>query len=244
MSTAGQLAYLRAHLGMAEAPPHSNRVPVWDEYAAIYGAAAVAGQGDAWCGALVACALHAGGWKPPADFVSVWAIEDWGRARGRYTPGAAGVAAGDVLILDGHGQHTGTATGPMTSGLVPTIEGNEGDAVRALLRPAELVIGRVRVRDLLGDIGPIRLHPVSEDVDMQLAAGSTGKSVALYQRCLTAWGAPWGMRLCPSGADGVYGPETVAAVKAYQLAADLPQTGTIDGLVAAQLVRYEPRRPA
>ena len=79
-----------------------------------------------------------------------------------------------------------------------------------------------------------------------------GNSVALYQRALLAWaertgklagvqpdksGSLW-QRALHWGADGDFGGTTVEMVEAYQKAADLPVTGSLDGVTTSNLVRY------
>ena len=62
----------------------------------------------------------------------------------------------------------------------------------------------------------------------QLAPGATGNAVQqLQQRLLAA-----GIRV-PGGADGVYGPATAKAVRSFQVARQLPATGTVDAWTAA-----------
>lgn len=75
---------------------------------------------------------------------------------------------------------------------------------------------------------------IGEETEMVLKLGDSGNAVKLFQRTLNAQGAGGGM-----AADGIYGTATEAAVKRYQLAANLPQTGEIDGITGALLSRYD-----
>lgn len=64
----------------------------------------------------------------------------------------------------------------------------------------------------------------------QLAPGASGTAVQqLQQRLLAA-----GIRV-PGGADGLYGPATATAVRSFQVARQLPATGTVDAWTAAVL---------
>lgn len=65
-----------------------------------------------------------------------------------------------------------------------------------------------------------------------LSKGSKGDAVAWFQKALKAWNAE---ALPKYGVDGDYGNEMVDWVRRYQKAADLKQTGQIDGVTAALL---------
>lgn len=71
-----------------------------------------------------------------------------------------------------------------------------------------------------------------DEEDNVLARGSDGAAVTHFQKRLIAWN---GEALSEHGADGDYGAETETWIKAYQKAADLDVTGTIDGVTAALL---------
>lgn len=90
--------------------------------------------------------------------------------------------------------------------------------------------------DLFDDRSPwgFSTSTVNEDNEM-LKNGDEGNTVRLYQRALKAWKAE---ALPEYGADGDFGDETETWVKKYQQSADLPVTGTIGGVTAANLVRY------
>jgi hypothetical protein len=82
---------------------------------------------------------------------------------------------------------------------------------------------------------------LSKEKEQMLTRGSKGNAVALHQRALLAWKAD---ALPQWGADADFGAETETAVKRYQKAADLEQTGNIDGLTSALLLRYLIPKPA
>lgn len=171
MSVRTALAYAHSQVGTCENPAGSNDVIYWDAYDTEYH---VHDQGLSWCGAFSWCVLREGGWTPPALWIGVQAIEDWGRTHGRYHDGHIGVQPGDQLILIGHGVHTGVCRGLPTASGVPSVEGNtspsptspdqdyNGGTVAEKVRPFGDVIGYVRVHDLL----PPDPAPVTEDEDM------------------------------------------------------------------------------
>lgn len=77
-----------------------------------------------------------------------------------------------------------------------------------------------------------KLFSETEDDEMTLQRGDVGDTVRMMQRALLRWDP----QILPRfGADGDYGDETIAAVKAFQSASDLEETGIIDGLTAAVL---------
>ena len=73
------------------------------------------------------------------------------------------------------------------------------------------------------------------DGEMSLSKGDQGNAVTKHQQGLIAWNPD---ALPESGADGDFGNETVEWVKNYQRAADLDQTGIIDGVTSALIVSY------
>jgi peptidoglycan hydrolase-like protein with peptidoglycan-binding domain len=73
---------------------------------------------------------------------------------------------------------------------------------------------------------------VDEEAGM-LGKGAKGKAVVEFQTRLVTWDAA---ALAVSGVDGSYGDETAAAVRRFQEAQDLEQTGRIDGVTAALLL--------
>lgn len=71
-----------------------------------------------------------------------------------------------------------------------------------------------------------------DEEEQVLKKGAGGMAVTQFQKALLAWDPK---SLPKYGADGDYGTETVLAVKAFQKAAGLEETGTIDGVTAALL---------
>lgn len=72
--------------------------------------------------------------------------------------------------------------------------------------------------------------------EMSLSKGSDGAAVKYYQQALLVWDAN---SLPNWGADADFGGETETAVKSFQAAYDLPQTGTIDGVTADLLGQFK-----
>lgn len=66
---------------------------------------------------------------------------------------------------------------------------------------------------------------------MNLQSGNTGDAVKLLQTLLLAAGYSVG----PSGVDGIFGPDTMAGVQAFQTANGLPVSGIVDPATAAVL---------
>lgn len=71
--------------------------------------------------------------------------------------------------------------------------------------------------------------------EMSLENGDKGSAVGRYQEGLIAWNAD---ALPEFGADKDFGDETEEWVKLYQRAADLDQTGVIDGVTSALILSY------
>lgn len=72
-----------------------------------------------------------------------------------------------------------------------------------------------------------------EGMEVTLKRGDKGDAVAKFQRALNAWNPDLGLVV-----DKVFGPATESGVKSYQHAADLSESGEIDGVTAALLLEY------
>lgn len=96
--------------------------------------------------------------------------------------------------------------------------------------------GALRVRHKDGTIGRTfkPTSPPPNIDEMVLKEGDKGDAVKVFQKSLNKWGGGG-----PVVVDGIYGPTTTAAVTSYQHAADIDKTGTIDGVTAALLIRYQ-----
>lgn len=79
-----------------------------------------------------------------------------------------------------------------------------------------------------------------ENGEQMIAVGDTGKTVSKIQKGLNGWNKLNGNIQQTLVVDGVYGVKTMDLVSAYQKAADLPRTGSVDGITMALLMEYVP----
>lgn len=96
-------------------------------------------------------------------------------------------------------------------------------------------------RTLYDSTAPWGAETVSEeDDDVALRRGAQGPAVRAFQKALVreAEVASRPHPLPDHGPDGDFGAETEKAVKAYQSAAKITESGAIDGVTAALLARY------
>lgn len=84
--------------------------------------------------------------------------------------------------------------------------------------------------DLASGIAGLALYP-DDDMQQVLKIGDRGNGVAKVQRKLNKWNPPLALK-----EDGIYGPKTEAAVRLYQQAANIMQTGEVDGLTIGFLL--------
>ena len=128
---------------------------------------------------------------------------------GRWTQTAH---RGDQIFFGGSG-HTGIVTSA-SGGIVNTIEGNKGDAVRkcSYSKNSPSIIGYGRPRyDLIGTV------PTEEDYEMPLIKrGDKGKAVKILQ-----------IILGDLAVDGSFGPATQAATIAFQKKHNLEADGVV-----------------
>jgi peptidoglycan hydrolase-like protein with peptidoglycan-binding domain len=82
-----------------------------------------------------------------------------------------------------------------------------------------------------GIVGPATWAALPPDPNTPLlAAGSSGAAVTALQQGLLRYGGS-GSATDPGSIDGVFGPLTAAAVRAYQTQRVLPEGGSVDGIV-------------
>lgn len=86
--------------------------------------------------------------------------------------------------------------------------------------------------DLATGIDWLTVPNYTGDDEMALKIGDQGNAVAKFQKALKA------ANRTITSIDGVFGPETEAAVKSYQHAANIAETGMIDGVTGALLMEY------
>ena len=107
---------------------------------------------------------------------------------------------------------------------VPGVQGTSGDGCR---RPGDRAGARSGQRS--------RAEPRASSSGGTLARGAVGDRVRQLQRSLINAGIP-----VPGGADGVFGPGTESAVKAYQRSRGLVATGRADAATLSALNRGAP----
>lgn len=211
MSSAAQvLDVARSQLGVVEDPPGSNRV----------GYAAWAGiQGLAWCGAFVCWVLDQAGALDVPRFVWTPAGAQAYRDRSRWGTEPRPAA---VVFFQWPGMsriaHVGLVEAPRDDGSVVTIEGNT-DAKGG--RTGGKVMRQVRRANIVGYGYPSFVDlaapapPPAPKTGPILRRGSRGDAVRYVQGKVGA------------AADGIFGPKTDAAVKAFQRSHGL----VVDGIV-------------
>ena len=192
-----------------------------------------------WCAAFVSAVAQQCGMTdivPPE--CSCWYMMQGFRRLGEWMENDAYVQSpGDVVFYDWGDEGTGDSTGVpdhvgiverMQGGRIVTIEGNYGDTVaRRYLSVGERYLRGYGLPDfskwakLHSGVSP---EPPKEGEKMtMLSKGSRGYQVKVAQSLLILNGCSCGRY----GADGVFGADTLAAVKKYQRAKGLE----VDGIV-------------
>ena len=179
-----------------------------------------------WCDMRVTwAAYHSGTYDAVCfgtDFAWTVAHATAFERRGRWTYGTDGIRAGDVIFFDWQGgrhsiqriDHVGVVEKVLQDGRVQTIEGNTSDALLRKVRTKATITGYGRP-DWDRSTGIVTLQK-----------GDSGPLVVALQKDLLKLGH----ELPQWGADGDFGDETVAAVKAFQQSAG--STGKkVDGVV-------------
>lgn len=90
---------------------------------------------------------------------------------------------------------------------------------------------------LYDDSKPWGFAPGVSEGEQEMKRGDSGRGVKLIQACYNNWAKV--TERPQIDVDGDFGPATEAAIKTYQAAAQLEQTGRADGITAAFLLRYE-----
>lgn len=207
-TVAGMLDAMRELIGTSEQPPGSNHNFITEWY----------GFPDPWCDMTVSYAAAQSG---NADVVGKFAWTpshaNWFKAHGRWHYGLGGIRPGDVVFFDWSGSrqinaidHVGVVEAVRSDGTIVTIEGNSGDVCARRVRNGTVVVGYGR--PAYDDAAPL---PSDDGV---LRLGSSGTAVVALQSALKQQGASIDV-------DGKFGPDTSAALKAFQTARGL----TVDG---------------
>lgn len=114
------------------------------------------------------------------------------------------------------------------------IDGDFGPATEASLRSFQTTFGSGPVDGVAGPITWSQLdfidtHGFPFAPASDLLQGATGNPVRRLQRLLFA------AAVDPGGVDGIYGPNTAAAVRAFEQGQGLPQTGNAAGQTRVSL---------
>ncbi|HKF77365.1 MAG TPA: peptidoglycan-binding protein [Candidatus Dormibacteraeota bacterium] len=209
-TAADMIAQARALLGLGEYPPGSNhnKVTVWY------------GFDGPWCDMAISYeAAHSD--NLPAvmgKFAYTVAHAEAFQAHSRWHYGLGGARPGDVVFFDWEAtgriagiDHVGLIEAVHSDETITTLEGNTSNMFLRRVRNGAVVVGYGR--PAYGDAAPM---PPSDGI---LREGSVGQAVRALQSDLD--------RVMSSGltVDGVFGPLTRAAVKAFQRKYHL----TVDG---------------
>lgn len=119
-------------IGTVEAPPGSNRGPEIDKWNASAGIP----LGSPWCAAFATAAYQQADAPAIPRLGSAWKVKTWGEQRGRTVPPTAALVIGDlgVIMRDASHGHVVLVGDVLDGGLIATVEGNAGNAVRGLVR--------------------------------------------------------------------------------------------------------------
>jgi Putative peptidoglycan binding domain/CHAP domain len=209
-TVAGMISQARALLGLGENPPGSNHNEVTDWY----------GFDGAWCDMAVSYEAARSGNLAAVLGKHAWTVEHARafQSHGRWHFGLGGARPGDVVFFDWSGtrsianvDHVGLIEAVHSNGTITTLEGNTSDAFRRRVRNSACVVGYGR--PAYGDAAPM---PQGDGI---LRLGSRGQAVRTLQGNLNR---VMGSRLV---VDGIFGPSTEAAVRAFQRRYGL----TVDG---------------
>jgi hypothetical protein len=168
---------------------------------------------------------------------TVWHAQDFQKLD-RWFSGTAenldNARPGDVVFFDWGGansigaiDHVGVIERVLGGGRVQTIEANTSDACLRRVRSASVIAGFGRPAYDKPKPTPLAAPPG----DPVLKRGSRGGRVRMLQRCLLVAGHV----LRRYGADGDFGAETEAAVKAFQTKNGLARDGEYGPKTAAKL---------
>jgi len=150
---------------------------------------------------------------PPA---SPWAVTRYSPYKG-VTPQQGSMGSAVVVLQRGLKAAADGDFGPGTRAALVAFERQQHIALNGVANP--LVWDRLEKRD----------YPLIAYRGLTLRQGSSGAVVVVLQRALRV------------GADGAFGPKTVAAVKAVQRSAKMAQTGVVSGWTWVAIENRMPR---
>lgn len=227
MTAAKILAVAAAEIGTKENPANSNRVKYNTEY---YGND-IASSKRAWCCAFVWWVFkHAGysdlfyGGKKCAGCTT---LMNYYKAQGQLVDGP--YRPGDLVFFQFDADAAADHIGIIEKDNGDTISTIEGNTSTSSNDNGGAVMRRLRKKSLIMAVARPRYSEEVETVTIELNVlkkGNRGGEVKALQRLLIGSGYDCGA----SGADGIYGNDTVKAVKAFQTANGL----TADGVVGVK----------
>jgi hypothetical protein len=125
-------------IGVYEDPEGSNRGARVDKYLGWEGQNPNV-KGPPWCAYYVSwCWSHADGGSPFGRLGSAWKLNEWARAKNKFTDAPV---PGDIFTImrTTFRGHVGIVAAILPEGKIATVEGNSGGAVRALVRPVSSI---------------------------------------------------------------------------------------------------------
>lgn len=213
----------RSQLGVHEIPYGTNRTP----YSVWYGMI------GPWCAMFVSWVLYMAGSPIPITTSKGFAYCPYGvnyfKKKGAWAGPSTRPQPGWLVFFDfiGRPSHVGLVEGIASDGRIITLEGNTngagsrtgGNVMRHYRRINSGIIGY----GMIEYAKPAKTRPTSPTQRRTLKQGMRGADVTVWQKILVAAGK----LEKPARYDGIFGPKTTAATKAWQRALKV----TPDGIV-------------
>lgn len=218
MTAIGTLNEARSQLGYHEGPDNDTKYGVW------YG-----DNHEPWCDQFVSwCGAQAGESKAVGKFEYTPSHLEWFRSQGRFGHSprfAALVFYKWPGVSNDECDHVGIVEAVNSDGTITTIEGNVGDVCVRKVRSLDNVVGFGYPNYFGGNTPPPPPNPGTKIPypGHYIQFGDNDSSVYKVQKQLLAKG----YSLPQWGADGQFGNETLAAVKAFQANHNLQVDGVV-----------------
>lgn len=226
MSVKSMLDAARGQLGYHEGPNNDTKFGVW------YGM-----NFEPWCDMFVSwCGSQAGEGPHVGKYAYTPSHLDWFTANGKFgqTP-----KPGAIVFFKWPGvsndicDHVGIVESIRNDGTIITIEGNNGDAVRRMVRSANIV-GYGYPSYAGGNSGGPPSGGVSTPYPGHyVRRGDTGDIVRKVQQQLMHKGFSVGIH----GVDGDFGPDTESAVRAFQNNQGIQADGVVGPITWGRLFK-------